>query len=229
MKGMLDFLEKAGLVKRDAPQEQSQATVPTADHESAPPAASQSVASVDTTARIPDITATALDLDGIYATAGLTPAQYPAERLLRLVDGLSAMDSATRLMAIQAMDAADESWTISDPLQDASAKVTALATYQEDIRLKLAQLELQTQNHLEIARTRQEQVVGEIRKQISELEALVARELSRGEQVTSELQSNLELARQQTANLLQAATQVSQRLQSLGTQLGNATPVQQET
>ncbi len=238
MKGMLDFLEKAGLVRRDAPPAPEEAAIeisiePMAAPASAMPAASVPGATGADASQIatPLVAAgppAALDLDSIYANAGIAPAQYPAERLLRLIDGLSAMDAATRLMAIKAMDAADESWTIADPLSDASAKVAALAAYGDDLKLKLQQVQAHTQSQLDITLARQEKVVGDIRKQISELEALAARELARAEQETAAQQMSLQAARDQTTAELAAIAQASSRLQSLSSQFGTTPQPPQE-
>ncbi|MBK9443148.1 MAG: methyl-accepting chemotaxis protein [Comamonadaceae bacterium] len=228
MKGMLDFLEKAGLVTRDeplaaAPPEALELGNTTPLTAGIPPSA----APVDVASAPPVSPAgaavVALSLDTIYASAGIALAQYPAERLLRLMDGLSAMDPATRLMAIKAMDAADESWTIADPLADADAKVLALAAHGDTLKANLQQLEQQTQAQLDQLMSRQEAVVGDIRKQISELEALVERELARTAQEVSLHQGNLAAARSQTSAELNEMGQISQRLQSLSTQFGTPT------
>lgn len=62
----------------------------------------------------------------IYAEAGVPPAKYEAERLLTVIGGLGAMDPATKRQVVAAMEAADGSWTLEDPLADAEAKVRAL-------------------------------------------------------------------------------------------------------
>lgn len=232
MKGMLDFLEKAGLVKRDEPAALAEgvinldlsiavpgANLPAPATPSEPAPASPGTASN---------AATALNLNDIYAAHGVGPAVYPAERLLRLVDGLSAMDEATRQLAIKAMDAADESWTINDPLIDAAAKVQALAAHGQAIAANLQQLEQQTQAHLDAVAQRQEKVVGDIRQQIAELEGLVARELSRSAQETATQQANLQAARSTIARDLAEVAQVSQRLQSLSNQFGASNTNPQE-
>ena len=231
MKGMLDFLEKAGLVTRDTPQPQA---VPEIEIELTPGTPPPPPSPPPPVPRCQLLQAAAvanagvaLNLGDIYARAGIAPALYPAERLLRLVDGLSAMDAATRLMAINAMDAADDSWTMADPLADAAAKVAALGSHGESLKLKLQQLELETQSVLDGVLARQEKVVGDIRKQIAELEALVARELSRSAQETAEYQASLQAARDQTSRELAELTQVSLRLQSLSSQFGTpSTPAQ---
>ena len=169
-------------------------------------------------------TETPLNFDDIYAQAGVGVSAYPAERLLRLLDGLSAMDQATRLMAIKAMDAADESWTIDDPLADAAAKVQALSQYAGWLQLRLQKVEQETQGRLNDVAARQEKVVGDIRKQIAELEALASREMARAAQETAEHEGSLRAARDQAATDLAQLNQTSQRLQGLSAQFGAATP-----
>jgi hypothetical protein len=228
MKGMLDFLERAGLVKKDAPAEDAVPAPESADIGHASPAV----------AMLPDIVQQAstqtvdssapLNLDQIYAHGGVAPSLYPAERLLRLLDGLSAMDEATRLMAIKAMDSADESWTLEDPLTDAAAKAQALAAHAQQLQANLRALQSQTQTRLDTIAARQEQVVGDIRKQINELEALVARELSRAAADTATQQADLKAGQDQTARELGEIAQVSQRLQSLSSQFGGSTTPSKE-
>jgi hypothetical protein len=139
------------------------------------------------------------------------------------------MDEATRLMAIKAMDAADESWTLADPLSDAAAKVAALTAHGEGLTLKLQQMQVHTQSQLDSVLTRQEKVVGDIRKQISELEALAARELARAEQETAAQQASLQAARDLTAAELAVIAQASARLQSLASQFGASPQPLQES
>jgi len=218
MKGMLNFLEKAGLVTRDAPAQPAppdappQAVAPPPAVGAQPPEAAPPVAAAGE--------AVPMQLDQIYASAGVPPSVYPAERLLRLVDGLGAMDEATRLMAIKAMDAADESWSIDDPLADAAAKVQALARHADGLQHDLQTLESETQARLQAVSARREQVVGDIRKQIAELEALVERELTRSAQETAAHEASLQAARQQTAQQVASLAQTSQRLQGLSRQFG---------
>jgi len=225
MKGMLDFLEKAGLVKKDPVTEPSPA-VARDTGDSAPD--SDPAAPVANT--MPVVAAgpgVPLNLDEIYANGRIAPSLYPAERLLRLVDGLSAMDEATRLMAIKAMDAADESWSIEDPLADAAAKVKALAAYAEQRQLNLQALEAESQTRLEAVAARQEKVVGDIRKQISELEALASRELTRAAQETATQEATLKAAQDQTARELDEISRISQQLQGLAVQFGNPNTAQE--
>ena len=221
MKGIVNFLEKAGLVKMDEPV----AAVEEGATESVTGAGADfSLGAVSDQPVLVPGTETPLNFDDIYAQAGVGVSAYPAERLLRLLDGLSAMDQATRLMAIKAMDAADESWTIDDPLADAAAKVQALSQYAGWLQLRLQKVEQETQGRLNDVAARQEKVVGDIRKQIAELEALASREMARAAQETAEHEGSLRAARDQAATDLAQLNQTSQRLQGLSAQFGAATP-----
>ena len=212
MKGVMGFLEKAGLVRMDGPP-QDVAPAPPPEPANEQPAAPTVV---ETTSGV----AAPLKLDEIYAKAGVPASQYPAERLLRLIEGLSAMDASTRLMAIQAMDAADESWTIDDPLADARTKAEALAMHAELLQLNLQALERDTQTRIETVTARREKVVGDIRQQMAELEALMSREVARAAQDIAGQESQLQAAREHTAGQLASLTQLGQQLQNLSAQFG---------
>lgn len=230
MKGILSFLEKAGLVTMDATDAPPVEQAPALDLGNTVPAPSLAhTASAAPTASTNPSPATALpahsegpllQLDDIYAREGVSPSAYPAERLLRLLEGLNAMDAATRQLAIRAMDAADESWTIADPLADAAAKVTALAAHASRLESGLGQIERDTQARLDAVSARQAQVVGEIQKQMAELEALLSRETARAAEETAAHEAALQAARERTARELETLSQASAQLQSLSTQFG---------
>ena len=216
MKGVLGFLEKAGLVRMDGPQEEA---APAPQPMPAPDATPASETAAATTIPV----GAPLKLDEIYAKAGVPASQYPAERLLRLIEGLSAMDPTTRLMAIKAMDAADKSWTIDDPLADAQAKAEALAMQAELLQLNLQALERDTQARIEAVTARREKVVGDIRRQMAELDALMSREVDRAAQDVAGQEAQLQSARDHTTGQLASLTQLGQQLRSLSAQFGTPT------
>lgn len=222
---MLSFLEKAGLVTIDTPEEQAPAAAdrPPPEQAHAPATPPAPGAAPATTVPGPP-----LNVDAIYANGGIAPSLYPAERLLRLLDGLSAMDEATRRMAVAAMDAADESWSIEDPLADAAAKVEVLAAHAQHLQANQQALQAQTQARLDAIASRQDQVVGDIRKQILELEALIEREVNRAAHERATLQAELQAAQDQTARELGEMAQWSTRLQGLSTQFSTPNPAPKE-
>ncbi|WP_373973991.1 hypothetical protein NT239_10065 [Chitinibacter sp. SCUT-21] len=68
-------------------------------------------------------------LNDIYQQQGVASIAFPAERLLKILDGLGAMDPANQRAAVAAMDAADDSWDLAEVLDDANRKVTALRNH----------------------------------------------------------------------------------------------------
>jgi hypothetical protein len=224
MKGLLDLFERAGLVKQDSAEtlnEQAahdpQADIPTiSDTASLPPAATEVIAG-----------STPLNLSEIYANEGVPPSVYPAERLLRLLDGLSSMEEPVRRTAIAAMDAADESWSIADPVADAGAKINALSTHAQRLQGSLQALEAETQTRVGELNTRAEQAVGAIRKQIADLEALVAREQERTAKEIAEFEGTLSAAKAQTTLELAEIQKTREQLQRLANEYGVAAPTTQ--
>jgi hypothetical protein len=226
MKGVMGFLEKAGLVRLDAAAEEpASASTPS----SPPPQLAERARAQPPANPAPPVRAGApLKLDDIYAHAGVPPSLYPAERLLRLIEGLSAMDEGTRRMAIQAMDAADESWTIDDPLDDARHKTQALALHAELLSLNLQALERDTQSRVQAVGARRDQVVGDIRQQMSELDALMNREMARAAEEIAAQQAQLQAAREHTAGQLASLSELGQRLVGLTSQFTAPSHVTQE-
>lgn len=74
-----------------------------------------------------------VELQTIYAQAGVAPASFTIEKLAKLIDGLNQLDAATKKTAVAAMDAADDSWDIASVIADGKAKRTALTAYQDDV------------------------------------------------------------------------------------------------
>lgn len=226
MKGMLDLLERAGIVRRvdegtagadaasAAADDGGWAGPPPVPAPGAPAAAAPQAATPAAASGV------AIALDQVYAQAGVPPCVYPAERLLRLLDGLKAMDEATRRSTIHAIDAADDSWSIDDPMRDAAAKVAALEQHSAGIRAAVAQAEQQTQSELLALQQRQETTVAEIRRQIADLEGLLAREIERGAHGAAALESALASERQHAQQDLDSLTRTAAALSGLITQFG---------
>jgi hypothetical protein len=216
MKGMMNLLERAGLVQRE-----DEALVSDAVHASVEPVQERDSAlpswlepdgkSAPPAANVPLVEVSGLSLEQIYSQAGVAVATYPAERFLRLLDGLKAMDEAIRRQVIAAMDAADDTWTIADPLQDASQKIAAIEAHAATLRAGITMAEQETQIAVSGVQQRQETSVSEIKRQITELEGLLAREIARGEQenaaLGAALQSKKEGAERELAQLMRSAAE----------------------
>ena len=137
------------------------------------------------------------------------------------------MEEPVRRTAIAAMDAADESWSIADPVADAGAKINALSTHAQRLQESLQALDAETQAQVSEVNGRTEQAVGAIRKQIADLEALVARELERAAKETAALEGTLSAAKAQTALELSEIQKTREQLQRLANEYGVAAPTTQ--
>jgi len=228
----MNLLERAGLVRRvEDPEDMAEGAESTgandagADHATDPSAdgsAGQAPDFAAADAAPPVEESTGMTLEQVYAAAGVPPCAYPAERLLRLLDGLKAMDGALRHQTIQAIDAADDSWSIEDPQRDAAAKVAAIEAHAASIRTGLAQAEQETQAQVNELTQRQDTSVAEIRRQIADLEGLLAREIARGAQQGAGLESALQTKRENANRELRHLAQAAGELTGLIAQFGSA-------
>ncbi len=214
MRGMLDLLERAGLVRRVGEAEVEPGV------SAAPPGEDEMAAAASPEAAAPVEHSTGMTLEQVFAAAGVPPCAYPAERLMRLIDGLKAMDEPMRRLTIQAIDAADDSWSIADPMRDAAAKVASIERHAASVRAAVAQAERETQGRLSEVAKRQESSVAEVRRQIADLDGLLAREIARGAQETAALeaafQSQRESANRELANLSRAAAALTGLIAQFG-------------
>ncbi|MFZ6744802.1 hypothetical protein ACO0LC_16390 [Undibacterium sp. JH2W] len=201
MKGILKFLAAAKLVDLSdeekmklhgiAPGDELVETSLESEAASANPPPLPDASDADTSLP-PPITYAAADVasgksfEDIFKSAQIPDSPFPAERLLRLLDGLRAMDEATRKAAVHAMDAADDNWTIDDSIIDAQRKITALEDYQKALESQLTANQQQVIAEVADLKAAEERAVTEIRKQIAEMERLLAREIQKtAEQITN--------------------------------------------
>lgn len=135
-------------------------------------------------------------LEEIYAEAEVRSSPFPAEKLLRLLDGLMVMDAASRKTAVQAMDSADDSWTIEDPILDARRKIQALELARQGLQSVAADAAQTAEADLLAHDEYQEKATAEIRGQIAELETLLQKELERVASDRQNVKTQLEATRQ---------------------------------
>lgn len=138
-------------------------------------------------------------LTEIYAEARVPQSPFPAEKLTRLLDGLKAMDPAMRKAAVMAMDAADDAWAITDPLEDAQRKVAALQRARNQLAEVIGAAEIEADKAMKAADARQKEATEKIRAQIAELEALLQEELTEVANARATSQSQLHATREAAA------------------------------
>lgn len=208
MRGILDLLAKAKLVQLSDDERVL--------HMPAEPAESSYSESPETAYTPLPVTAGPFEegiaLDELFAQAGLPPTAFPAEKLLRLLDGLRAMDATTRKTAVLAMDAADDTWQISDAVGDAQRKVAALNAYKQRLNAEVVTAEQQVAAELLDKKAALEQTTGEIRTQITELERLLERAIAQSAQEATNLEAGLRANREAVARELRRMDKEIERL-----------------
>jgi len=195
MRGVVNFLERAGLIeaeKKPVPEPDNGEGESGVMHD-------EGLAMLGNDDAVSGVS---LDLpppyreEQIYADAGVPACPFPAERLLRLIDGLAAMDEATRKTAIAAMDAADDAWTIDDPIGDARLKAHALEAYSQTLKASFDEQRATIEALHAQSVADEEAAVAQIRKQIADLERLLERQLAQGADARADLQARLKVIRQ---------------------------------
>ncbi len=215
MKGVMSILARAGLVELDAAAEaatDSPVSKLAGETPASAPAAAAASAPTDMAAALAK---EQVDFARIYADMGIATARYPAERMLRVLDGLQALDPASRLLSVRAIDEADDSWSVADPLDDARMKIAALGAYADQVRANVAADDAEAESLRSELAQRSEQTVGEIRRQIAELQALLERETAKAATERTELDAALSSARARANQQLATIDVEAKRLGSL--------------
>lgn len=187
MSKLLRVLEKAGLVETSG----QPVPMPAPDEPTSDAAIDTVDATADTRSVAPlDSVIEQRRFEDIYADYAIPAAAFSADKLLRVLDGLGALDPVSRKAAVLALDAADDNWSIDDVLLDAERKQRALDSARQ-------QLEQHARNALQRARDAvqardqaQDEAVTRIRQQIGELEALLEREVARATQEKATLEND---------------------------------------
>jgi hypothetical protein len=159
----------------------------------------------------------------IYTEANIPTSPFPAEKLLKLLDGLKAMDIATRKAAVLAMDAADDSWVIDDSINDALYKTDALNKYKLQLTAQLQLAEKQAVDSAEEVKTKQEDTTKDIRQQISELEQLLERVVTQSAQDVTTIEATIRSTREQIGKESRRIDTEIGRLQEISAQFQKTT------
>ena len=225
MKGMMKFLAAANLVTLS---EEEQREAQSQDSEALKSAVAPPVDLADQPAPVLAQYAASDMVEGrsfeeIFAGANLPASPFPAERLLRLLDGLREMDEPTRKAAVRAMDGADDGWTIADPVIDAQRKTAVLESYKEVVREQVTNIETKVAAEVADLKVNQERAIAEIRKQISELERLLEREMHKTTEHIAGLESGLKSTREAAAREGQRVSTEIARLQEIQAQFAHPT------
>jgi hypothetical protein len=134
--------------------------------------------------------------DDIYAAGQVASSPFSAEKLMKIMEGLGALEPASRKAAVLALDAADDAWTIDDALLDAERKARALDLAKKQIEDQARAALEHARSEIEAREQRQADAVARIRQQIAELEGLLEREVARATEEKAALQETARAAKE---------------------------------
>lgn len=224
MSKFMRALQKAGLVELDEPPAASMSEPEVVPAEVAPPAEPEPLAPSAPLAELTE----QKPFDQLYAEMGIATTVFSAEKLLKIFDGLGALDPASRKTAVLALDAADDSWSIEDAQLDAERKVRALGQARSQIEDHARAALEKAKQEVEARDARQQEAVSRVRSQIADLEALLEREVTRATEEKAALhaqaRSTKEACLREVARLDAEATRLKTIAQIFG---GTAPPAGQ--
>lgn len=158
--------------------------------------------------------------DDIYKSAGVPSSPHSAEKLLKVLDGLASMPVDTRRQVVAAMDAADDTWAVADPVLDAQHKVGALQAEKARLVAAVKQAEEKAAADNKAQDDYLASATTEIRRQIEELQKTLESEVAGVTQAKGEIDARLratrEAAARETARLPAKEATVCARLVEMG-------------
>ena len=224
MSKLLRVLEKVGLLEADGAE-------PAAVPGVAPDAVADPLAATEPTPEPAPVAALGelveqRPFEQIYAEQSLASVPFTAEKLLRVLDGLAALDPAARKAAVQALDAADDTWSIDDVLLDAERKTRALDVAKRGLEQHARTILQGAREAVEARELRQQEAVTRIRQQIGDLEALLEREVARAteekSQLDAEARATKDACQREIARIDLEAARLTRIAAIFGTQTANA-------
>jgi dGTP triphosphohydrolase len=141
--------------------------------------------------------------DELYRAASVPPSPFAAEKLLKLLDGLATLPMDVRKQMVKAMDEADDSWTIDDVVLDAQRKIKVLTASKQVVAQQAAAAAKNAESEIAAINRRQAESTAQIRRQITELNALLERESTKAVQAAAEV--NAQSRSNQEAGVREAA------------------------
>lgn len=187
---LMRALERVGLVEMSERAPEAEQTVLAQSGEAMPVAESAPIEAPLPAATLPGGLVEQRAFEDIYAEQSVQATPFTADKLLRVLDGLGALDPVSRKAAVQALDAADDAWSIDDVLLDAERKRRALEVNKRQLEQHARAALQSAREEIEARDQRQQEAVSRIRQQITDLEALLEREVTRATEEKAKLDAD---------------------------------------
>ena len=147
--------------------------------------------------------ASAMDMmaDQVFAAAGIADGPNSAQRVLKIVAGLSMFPRDQQVVMVRAMDAADDAWSEREVLDDARRRQSALRSHVQSIEAEKAQRMQSVAQRIEQTQAQGARRLHDIDQQIAELQKLREEAVA----VTTTVLTELEQERRQTEAVAERA------------------------
>jgi hypothetical protein len=149
--------------------------------------------------------------EDVFRDKGIGDGPNSAQRLLKLVAGLSMFPREQQVAMVRAMDAADDSWSEAEVVKDAQRRQGALRGHLQRVAQEKAQRAQTLVQEVELTKKNGSEVLAEIDKRIAELyarreqeAATTATAVAKLEQQQRELEAHEQRARQGISQVIQA-------------------------
>jgi hypothetical protein len=224
---LLRVLEKVGLVESEA-EASAQATAPEPAPEIEAPVLAENIAEAPPPALVDGNLQEQRPFEDIYAEQSVESVAFSADKLLRILDGLAALDPVSRKAAVIALDSADDSWSLDEVLADAERKTGALDAAKRQLEAHVRSALQQAREAIEARDQKQNDAVSRIRQQITDLEALLEREVTRSTEEKASLEANARATKdaciRESARLDQERNRLARIAEIFGTDKASSTP-----
>lgn len=165
--------------------------------------------SAPTSGNIPLLEQTAND---VMAAAGIEEGPSSAQRMLKMLAGLSMFPPEQQKLMIQAMDAADPTWTEHSVIQDAQQRIGVLQLHLQKLIQEKNTRQQALAGQMSTMQAKGNEIVSEIDKQIAELQKMRAEAMT---ETTQELDRLTQEGKALEDKTLKAHTGISQVIHSL--------------
>lgn len=159
----------------------------------------------------------------VFLSAGIADSPSSAERMLKMLAGLAMFPREQQRYMIQAMDAADPTWTEQTVQSDAQARVQALQTHLQRIHQEKGEKQKALADQMGETQAKGNEILSEIDKQIAELQKMREEALKETtlelDRLTMEGRQLEEQARTAGGNISQVIENLSHLITFLGNEL----------
>ncbi len=162
-----------------------------------------------------EISALQMTADQVFAASGIVDGPSSAQRMLKLIAGLAMFPAEQQVLMVRAMDAADDSWSETEVLEDARHRQSALRRHLQMMEEERNTRLLALNQRIETTRAEGQRILEEIDNQLAQLQkkregAVVDITNATGQlaQQIKELETSAETARRGITQVINALSQL---------------------